>query len=58
MRKKGQILFLTGMVAIFFRKVVSNDLIGPTENVFLVAQKMSKNCLKPFKLFLEICPIL
>ena len=57
-KKQAKFFFLTGMVAIFFRKVVSNDLIGPTENVLLVAQKMSKYCLNPFKLFFEICPFL
>ena len=58
MTKQGQILFFHRDASHFFRKVDSNDLIGPTENVLLVAQKMSKYCLNPFNLFFEICPIL
>ena len=56
--KKSPKSFFSPGWKLFLWKVVSNDLIGPTENVFLVAQKMSKYCLNPFILFFEICPIL
>ena len=53
MNEKVKVFFVTGKIA-FFEKFVSNDFLCPKEKNLLLEQKVSKDLLDPYKVFLDI----
>ena len=52
-RKNAPIFFVTGNI-VFSEMFVSNDLLSPREKNIKFAQKLSKDVLYPYNLFLDV----